>query len=257
MQQEISFKISQPPMFVSAKTSSVAAEKDRPSSLRHVQLFDIPLCNGGLLTVLDWIKNRAKTKDKSIINFLNTLVFKIAFNDDNYRRCIKQSDRLLPDGRNVKPALRFQDIKLTKNITTSDVFPHLCRTSADAGLSIFLLGVEPENAETVVGKMHNRFPKLMIAGSHYGLSTVHKNDDIIKIINESGADILLISMDVPQQEIWLKENTLELHTSLNICVEGLFDFYSERAGRTPLWPRKDRLEWPWRLLYEPAHKWKR
>ena len=40
-------------------------------------------------------------------------------------------------------------------------------------------------------------------------------------------------------------------------VGGLFDFYSGRIPRAPLWMRELGLEWVYRLLQEPGRMWRR
>ena len=40
-------------------------------------------------------------------------------------------------------------------------------------------------------------------------------------------------------------------------VGGLFDFYSGRIPRAPMWMRELGLEWSWRLLQEPGRLWRR
>ena len=40
-------------------------------------------------------------------------------------------------------------------------------------------------------------------------------------------------------------------------VGGLFDFYSGRIPRAPLWLREIGLEWVWRLAQEPGRMWRR
>jgi N-acetylglucosaminyldiphosphoundecaprenol N-acetyl-beta-D-mannosaminyltransferase len=40
-------------------------------------------------------------------------------------------------------------------------------------------------------------------------------------------------------------------------VGGLFDFYSGRIPRAPVWLRELGFEWVWRLLQEPGRMWRR
>jgi N-acetylglucosaminyldiphosphoundecaprenol N-acetyl-beta-D-mannosaminyltransferase len=40
-------------------------------------------------------------------------------------------------------------------------------------------------------------------------------------------------------------------------VGGLFDFYSGRIPRAPLWVREIGMEWFYRFLQEPGRMWKR
>ena len=59
-------------------------------------------------------------------------------------------------------------------------------------------------------------------------------------------------MGVPGQEIWLYEHRRALTVPVRLGVGGLFDFYSGRIRRAPLWLREIGMEWIYRLLMEPT-----
>jgi N-acetylglucosaminyldiphosphoundecaprenol N-acetyl-beta-D-mannosaminyltransferase len=44
---------------------------------------------------------------------------------------------------------------------------------------------------------------------------------------------------------------------VDIGVGGLFDFYSGRIPRAPLWMREIGMEWFYRFMQEPGRLWKR
>jgi len=44
---------------------------------------------------------------------------------------------------------------------------------------------------------------------------------------------------------------------LAMGVGGLFDFYSGRLPRAPVWMREMGMEWVYRLIQEPGRLWKR
>ena len=44
---------------------------------------------------------------------------------------------------------------------------------------------------------------------------------------------------------------------MTLGVGGLFDYYSGRIPRAPLWMRRTGLEWVFRLVQEPGRLWRR
>jgi len=64
-------------------------------------------------------------------------------------------------------------------------------------------------------------------------------------------------MGVPSQELWIARNLEAAGVRVAIGVGGLFDFYSGRIPRAPVWLRELGLEWTYRLLQEPGRMWKR
>ena len=69
--------------------------------------------------------------------------------------------------------------------------------------------------------------------------------------------MLLVAMGVPRQELWIARHIDERHCTLPIAVGALLDFLSGAVPRAPLWMRRLRLEWLFRLVVEPGRLWRR
>ena len=76
-------------------------------------------------------------------------------------------------------------------------------------------------------------------------------------IRASGADILLVAFGVPKQEKWIREHLAETGVGFAMGVGGLFDFYSGRIPRAPVWVRELGIEWLYRFAQEPRRMWRR
>lgn len=74
---------------------------------------------------------------------------------------------------------------------------------------------------------------------------------MIDDINASGADIVLVALGVPAQELWLHRNADKLNANLTLGVGALFDFLAGNVTRAPKMVRKAKMEWVWRLAMEP------
>ncbi|WP_200892447.1 WecB/TagA/CpsF family glycosyltransferase [Aliterella atlantica] len=79
----------------------------------------------------------------------------------------------------------------------------------------------------------------------------------VRTIRQSGAQILLVGMGVPQQEFFLAEHWSDLGVNLAIGVGGGFDVITGKKRRASLWMQKVGLEWLFRLLQEPQRLGKR
>ena len=143
------------------------------------------------------------------------------------------------------------------NINGTDLFPRLCEKAATEGVSLFLLGAKPGVAEAVSENMRKRFPALSIAGVRDGYFKPEETGQVLDEINSSNADILLVAFGAPKQELWLAEHRHKLTACVYLGVGGLFDFYSGRLPRAPVWMREIGMEWTWRLLQEPGRMWRR
>jgi UDP-N-acetyl-D-mannosaminuronic acid transferase (WecB/TagA/CpsF family) len=80
---------------------------------------------------------------------------------------------------------------------------------------------------------------------------------VIQEINSSGAQMLLVAMGVPRQEMWLNRMMPFLNPTLAFGVGGLFDFLSGRIPRAPTAWQAIGMEWAYRLYQEPKRMWRR
>ena len=229
-------------------------QRPQPAQLK---IFGIAIDNLKLQPALDWIMQQASGTRPSLLVFVNPHCLNIAYRQQAYRQVLQQADRVLPDGIGIKLGCRIQGVELAANLNGTDLFPLLCEQAARSGHSLYLLGGRPGIAQAVAENMQQRYPGLIIAGTQHGYFSAAEEPAIIDNINASGARFLFVAMGVPRQELWLAKQQQHLRVPLSLGVGGLFDFYSGRIPRAPLWLREIGLEWSWRLLQEPGRMWRR
>lgn len=236
-----------------------------------LDFFGVPIVNTTMDEALDWIVARAAPappgtaaavagqdgEQKSLLAFVNPDCLNIAYTQEAYRAVLQNAARVLPDGIGVKIGCRMLGVGLAANVNGTDLFPRLCERAEREGLGLFLLGARPGVAEQVADNMRQRHPALTVAGVQHGYFDAAEEDAIIERINASGARILLVAFGVPRQELWLSRHHERLQPPVRMGVGGLFDFYSGRIPRAPLWLREIGLEWVWRLAQEPGRMWRR
>jgi N-acetylglucosaminyldiphosphoundecaprenol N-acetyl-beta-D-mannosaminyltransferase len=122
---------------------------------------------------------------------------------------------------------------------------------------MFLLGARPGVAEGVRKWVLERFPLLDVCGVQHGYYGPQEEQGIIRQIRDSGANLVLVAFGAPKQDLWICDHLQEMGANVAIGVGGLFDFYSGRIPRAPLWMRKMGMEWVYRLVQEPGRLWKR
>ncbi len=227
------------------------------ANLPQAPLFGLSVGNTHMRRAVDWVIQRTRQRVRTQLNFVNAHCLNVAQRDPDYRRALQHSDQLFPDGSGISLAMRLQGMRLRDNLNGTDFFPHLCEQAQAHGLSLYLLGGREGVADEVAANMCRRFPGLRIAGTQHGYFNAHETDRVIAQINRSGADILLVAMGVPRQELWLERHGRRLRATTRAGVGGLFDFYSGRISRAPEWLRRAGMEWTWRLLQEPARMWRR
>ncbi len=118
--------------------------------------------------------------------------------------------------------------------------PLLLARAARMGKSVYLFGGKPGTADAAANTLIHKIPNLRIAGARDGYGGAADAEAAIADINDSGADIVLVAMGVPMQEIWLHENAHRLDAPLTLGVGALFDFLAGTVVRAPKIVRKAR-----------------
>jgi exopolysaccharide biosynthesis WecB/TagA/CpsF family protein len=222
-----------------------------------LEILGLTLANTTMDDAVAWMVGRARARRRTLVAFANPDCINIAQDNLPYRRVLQRADRVFADGIGIRIAARLLGHKMADNVNGTDLFPQLCGAAARNGLKVFMLGARPGLAEKGAAAMCERFPNLSIAGTRHGYFEPAETDKVIAEINGSGADILLVAMGAPQQELWLARHADELTVPVRLGVGGLFDFYSGRIPRAPAWMREAGFEWAWRLRCEPGRLWKR
>lgn len=189
--------------------------------------------------------------------FVNTHSFNIAASNRHFEKTLTQANHIFADGSGVNIAAKRAGFSLKENVNGTDLLPLLCEYLVKTQKSMYLLGAEPGTAEQASKNLKKRFPSLNIAGYQHGYFDHQKSEAVIDEINRSGCSLLLVAFGSPLQESWLINNKESLTVPYSLAVGGLFDFYSDKISRAPLFLRKMGCEWIWRLLQEPSRMWRR
>jgi exopolysaccharide biosynthesis WecB/TagA/CpsF family protein len=220
-------------------------------------LFGIRVINTTMPELLDECEEILSNGTQTSIGFVNADCMNKCFTNDDYHQTLRNMNQVYPDGIGVRLASQMFGNGVKDNINGTDLFPLLCERLAGVSHGIFLLGAAEGVAKSTAENMQGRYPGLNISGYQHGFFTPEEEDEVINTINASGASVLMVAMGAPQQEQWIATNRERLNVRILMGVGGLFDFYSGRVSRAPVWIREVGLEWVWRLLQEPGRMWRR
>ncbi len=182
--------------------------------------------------------------------------------DPLFRQILGEADLCIPDGVGLLLASRWLARRtgrptLPERVPGSELVYHLAELCAQEGWRLFLLGAAEGVAAETAGIFQAKYPALQIAGTFSGSPAPEENEAIVQMINESGADMLLVAYGAPKQDKWIYRNREKLPTvRVAIGVGGSFDFVTGKSIRAPRWVQNLGLEWLHRLLKEPW-RWRR
>lgn len=226
--------------------------------LPKINLMDVEFDNLSMKEAIDALTQDIAAGKRKKVYYVNADCFNKIVNDKNYLELLQKGDYILPDGIGVLLACKLIQVGLRENVNGTDMLPFICQMAVENNYSIYLFGAKSGVAALMRQKLTEVYPSLRIVGERHGyFSEESEEKEMIDEINLLKPDILLVALGVPAQEKWIDEHYDDLSCHLMIGVGGLFDFYSGKIKRAPVWLREMGLEWIFRLAMEPRKKFKR
>ena len=193
----------------------------------------------------------------SYVVYVNAHTLNLSYRDPEYRAALNRAALVLNDGAGVAMAARMKGAPFRANLNGSDFNPQILEIAADRGWTVYFLGAREGVAEHAAAALRRRIPGLTMAGVHDGYFPEMSSAAIAARIKESGADVLMVAMGNPRQEMWLADHILETGASLGVGVGAFFDFAAGEVPRAPAWMNRMGVEWLYRLSREPRRLSKR
>ncbi len=196
----------------------------------------------------------ASARPPSVCAFINADCLNQYYTNPEYAKLLREADLVMPDGIGIAIAARRMGTPVRANLNGTDMLPYFCRMP----YSIYLLGAAPGLAEKAKTNLEREYPGVRIVGADHGyFADAQAEREAIERVNRANPDILLVAMGVPKQEKWIFLHRNELKCRVAMGVGGLFDFASGRIPRAPVWMRKLKIEWIYRLYNEPIRLFRR
>lgn len=180
--------------------------------------------------------------------------------DPDLLRIHNQSGLTVADGIPILWCGRFAGARDLERIRGSDLMLAVCELAARQGWACFFYGGAPGTAELLAARLTARFPGLRVAGTYsppFRPLTDAENSDVVKRMNESGAQLVWIGLSTPKQERFMADNVGMLNAAALFGVGMAFDVHAGLLAEAPPAIQKSGFEWLYRLLHEPRRLWRR
>ena len=179
--------------------------------------------------------------------------------DEEYRKIQNAAFLALPDGSPLALLQRLRGYKGAEQVAGPDLMPALWKATENTGISHYFYGSSQETIDALKAQLQRRYPGLSIAGMEappFRPLTKEEDQEAVRKINESGAQIVWVGLGAPKQERWMYEHQSAVN-ALMLGVGAGFDFHAGTVKRAPAWMRNHYLEWLYRLIQDPKRLWKR
>jgi N-acetylglucosaminyldiphosphoundecaprenol N-acetyl-beta-D-mannosaminyltransferase len=220
-----------------------------------VDILGVQVDNIGLEYLIEEIDRKINSHERFLVSHVNVTGLNLAYQHTWLKDFYNSCNRVYCDGMGVILGARLLGMDISERFTLADWVWILAERFSKTGASIFLLGSEPGVALRAYQQLMDRFPELKISGHLHGFFEKGKqhpeNIEVVKKVNESGADLLLVGLGMPLQEKWLAENWPDLKVNVAITCGALLEYVSGDLRRGPRWMTENYLEWLARILLSP------
>lgn len=180
-----------------------------------------------------------------------------AHDNPDYMKVQRGAAFIVPDGKPLSMEEKKRGYKDAGRVAGPDLMEVMF--GRNNGLKHYFYGGSPETIEALKTKLPEKYPSMKMAGfvsPPYRKLTDSEDEEAVKLINESGADILWVGLGAPKQENWMAAHEGKVNAVM-LGVGAGFDFHAGTVKRAPKWMQKLCLEWLYRLFQDPKRLFKR
>lgn len=222
-----------------------------------IEILGVPIACLERASALRLIQRLHGTESPSLVVYANAHTLNLAWSDPSYRDLLRRAGAVLNDGAGVAMGARISGGRFPENLNGSDFNPLILRLAAGRRWPVYLLGGREGVAERAAHNLKTLMPDLEIVGTHHGYVDAHDTASLVEEIRASGAEVLMVAMGNPTQEIWLDAHLASTGARIGLGVGAFFDFSAGEVPRAPSWMNRAGLEWIYRLKQEPRRMWRR
>ena len=183
--------------------------------------------------------------------------------DKDYYDIVRKAEWVVCDSKILYLCAKLLGTPLPEAIPGSSFFPAFYEYHKnDEDCKIFLLGAMEGVANKAKENINQKVGRQMVVGAYspsYGFeSKQEENEHIHQMINESGANVVLVGVGCPKQEKWIDAHKDKMSgVDIWMALGATIDFEAGNIKRAPKIFQTLALEWFYRFLQEPKRMYKR
>ncbi|WP_022779805.1 WecB/TagA/CpsF family glycosyltransferase [Butyrivibrio sp. AE3009] len=211
--------------------------------------YSIARCEEAVLHVMRHIKELSG----EYICFSNVHTCVMGKDDPEYRQVLNDAAFVFPDGAPIAKLQQRKGYIGAERVAGPDFMEHIFRDSCDGKITHYFYGASENTIEELKKSLAEKYPGMVVKGYYsppFKPLTKEEDEEDVRRINESGADIVWIGLGAPKQEKWMKAHRGRVN-GVMMGVGAGFDFHAGTIKRAPVFVRKIGLEWLYRLFQDP------
>jgi N-acetylglucosaminyldiphosphoundecaprenol N-acetyl-beta-D-mannosaminyltransferase len=231
-------------------------------TLKSIRILGYQVLNESAATVAAQVcDSPAGNAPKSFV-FLNPHSVVVGEQDPDMKAALKGSDAIFCDGVGLSMASLLLNRKRVHRVYGYDYFLAFSAALSERRSGrVFFLGGTEDSLRELIAQYKSQFPGIEAVEGYappFKPRFVAEDiDDMVRRVNEAGADVLWVGLGSPKQEKVLLELMPRCSLKCAGAIGAVFDFYTNRVPHAPAWIRNLGLQWIHRLALEPGRLWRR
>lgn len=183
--------------------------------------------------------------------------------DEEFYHCYQQAEWIVCDSKILCLFSKLLPKSFPEAIPGSSFFTHFYEAHKDdLNCKIYLLGAMDGVALKAQERINKRMGREIVVGAYspsYGFEKKQdENEEIYKMINDSGANVVLVGVGAPKQEKWIAKHREKMpNVKIWMALGATIDFESGTLSRAPKWVQACYMEWLYRIFCDPKRMFKR
>lgn len=187
----------------------------------------------------------------SLVTF-NSLMALEFWKNTGFRDAVNSADLVVCDSVGIQVLSLLAERRIIHRYPGIEIIGDIVKR----GVESFFWGGEPGVAARAAEKISEKYRLANICGVSDGYFLPGEENNIIKEINRLKPRVLFVGLDMPRQEIFIKNIKDRLDVGLVMGVGGSFDVISGSLSRAPAIFSFSGTEWFWRLMLQPWRLWR-
>lgn len=233
---------------------------EKCDSVSRVNILGVGIHAVNLDDVVDRIERFVAERGTHYVCVSNVFSIMMSQRDTEFRRITNEADLAVPDGMPLAWLVGWHGHDQRDRVYGPDLMLACCERSIETGTSHFFYGGARGVPQLLAQKLTERFPGLKVAGCYsppFRPLTPAEDAEVVRMINDSGADVVWVGLGAPKQERWMAQHAGRIKAPVMVGVGAAFPFHTGTVKQAPKWMQKSGLEWLFRLCVEPRRLWRR
>lgn len=232
-----------------------------PSFVRskRYDVFGVGFCIARVEEAVRHVISHVDELKGKYICFSNVHTTVMARESTEYRDILNGAAFVFPDGAPIARLERLNGYYGVERVAGPDFMDNMFRDTQDGTLSHFFYGSTQETIDKLRVNLLEKYPGIDIRGMYsppFRPLTPEEDLADVKMINDSGADIIWIGLGAPKQEKWMNAHKGKIN-GVMMGVGAGFDFHGGTLKRAPGLVQRAGFEWLYRLINDPVRLFSR